>query len=68
MNRLARIAVLVTVALGMLIPVVPVSPGGGSIGAVAAIAGSGHDLVVVMMTLILVAVAASHRLRKGPSS
>jgi len=68
MNRLSRVAVLVTVALGTLISV---SRGGDSIGAVAVIAGSGHDLVtvvVVMITLILVAVAASHRLWKGPSS
>ncbi len=68
MNRLSRATVLVTVALGMLIPV---SPGGDSIGGSAVIAGSERHLVtvvVVMITLILVAVAVSSRIRKRTSS
>ena len=44
MNKLGRVAVLLTVALGVLVPLAPASAGADPIGGVIVIPGSGNDL------------------------
>lgn len=44
MNRLARVAVMLTVTLGVLVPLAPASAGADPIGGVIVIPGSGTDL------------------------
>jgi cytochrome c biogenesis factor len=71
MNRLSRVAVLLTITLGTLVPVVRASTGVDSIGGMVVIGGSGHDLIVIplaVVTLTLVAIAMMNWIRKLRSS
>ncbi len=67
MNPLSRLAAWVTVAVGVLISVAPVSGNADPSGGVIVILGFGNDLVafpVVVVALALVLVVAANRIQK----